>query len=76
MPGHQQEDDHRQQLVFAQPVAGLLGAALARMEGQIAIGTLLRRAPGLRLAVEPGALRWRPGLVLRGLKALPVAVAG
>jgi cytochrome P450 PksS len=53
-----------------------LGAALARMEGQIAIGTLLRRAPGLRLAVEPGALRWRPGLVLRGLKALPVSVAG
>jgi cytochrome P450 PksS len=53
-----------------------LGAALARMEGQIAIGTLLRRAPGLRLAVEPGALRWRPGLVLRGLKALPVAVGG
>jgi cytochrome P450 PksS len=51
-----------------------LGAALARMEGQIAISTLLRRAPGLRLAVEPAALRWRPGLVLRGLKALPVAV--
>jgi cytochrome P450 PksS len=53
-----------------------LGAALARMEGQIAISTLLRRAPGLRLAVEPVALRWRPGLVLRGLKALPVAVDG
>jgi cytochrome P450 PksS len=52
-----------------------LGAALARLEGQIAIGTLLRRAPGLRLAVEPGALRWRPGLVLRGLKALPVEVS-
>jgi len=52
-----------------------LGAALARVEGQVAIGTLLRRAPGLRLAVEPGALRWRPGLVLRGLRALPVAVA-
>jgi cytochrome P450 PksS len=49
-----------------------LGAALARMEGQIAINTLLRRMPGLRLAVEPGALRWRPGLVLRGLTALPV----
>jgi cytochrome P450 PksS len=51
-----------------------LGATLARMEGQIAINTLLRRMPGLRLAVEPGALRWRPGLVLRGLTALPVAV--
>jgi cytochrome P450 PksS len=53
-----------------------LGAALARMEGQIALATLLRRAPGLRLAVDPGALRWRPGLVLRGLKALPVAFDG
>jgi cytochrome P450 PksS len=53
-----------------------LGAALARLEGQIAITTLLRRAPDLRLAVDPGELRWRPGLVLRGLKALPVAVAG
>src|SRR5262249_45887561 len=51
-----------------------LGAALARMEGQIALATLLRRAPGLRLAVEPWALRWRPGLVLRGLEGLPVAV--
>jgi cytochrome P450 len=53
-----------------------LGAALARLEGQIAITTLLRRAPGLRLAVPPGELRWRPGLVLRGLKALPVSLAG
>jgi cytochrome P450 PksS len=51
-----------------------LGAALARMEGQIALAMLLRRAPGLRLAVEPRALRWRPGLVLRGLMALPVTL--
>jgi cytochrome P450 PksS len=53
-----------------------LGAPLARLEGQIAIGTLLRRAPGLRLAVAPGALRWRGGLLLRGLAALPVAFDG
>jgi cytochrome P450 len=52
-----------------------LGAALARLEGQVAIGTLLRRAALLRPAVEPGSLRWRRGLVLRGLEALPVAVA-
>jgi cytochrome P450 len=38
------------------------------------LATLLRRASGLRLAVEPRALRWRPGLVLRGLEGLPVAV--
>src|SRR5262249_16317602 len=50
-----------------------LGAALARMEGQIALATLLRRAPGLRLAVEPRALRWRPGLGLRGRGGPPGA---
>jgi cytochrome P450 PksS len=49
-----------------------LGAALARLEGQIAINTLLRRAWPLRLAVAPERLRWRRGLVLRGLQALPV----
>jgi cytochrome P450 PksS len=50
-----------------------LGAPLARLEGQIAINTLLRRAPALRLAVAPDGLRWRRGLILRGLEALPVA---
>src|SRR5205807_6820439 len=49
-----------------------LGAPLARLEGQIAINQLLRRLPGLRLAVAPQLLRWRRGLVLRGLAALPV----
>jgi cytochrome P450 PksS len=52
-----------------------LGATLARLEGQIAINTLLRRAPSLRLAVEPRALPWRAGLILRGLKSLPVAAS-
>jgi cytochrome P450 len=51
-----------------------LGAPLARVEGQIAIGTLLRRAPGLRLAVAPDRLCWRGGLILRGLEALPVSL--
>jgi cytochrome P450 len=49
-----------------------LGAPLARLEGQIAIGTLLNRLPDLRLAGAPGSLRWRRGLVLRGLEMLPV----
>ncbi|PYV19413.1 MAG: cytochrome P450 [Acidobacteria bacterium] len=46
------------------------GAPLARIEGQIAIKTLLRRLPGLSL--EPGRLVWRTNLGLRGLTALPV----
>jgi cytochrome P450 len=62
-------------LAFGQGIHFCLGAPLARLEGQIAIATLLRRIPDLRLAVEPLALRWRPGLVLRGLKSLPVAFA-
>ena len=63
-------------LAFGMGVHYCLGAPLARLEGQIAINTLLRRAPDLRLAVAPAALRWRPGLFLRGLKALPVELGG
>jgi cytochrome P450 len=60
-------------LAFGQGVHFCLGAPLARLEGQIAINTLLRRVPDLRLAVPAQALRRRPGLVLHGLKSLPVA---
>ena len=51
-----------------------LGAPLARLEGQVAIAALLRRAAEFRAAVPPGALRWRRGLVLRGVESLPVTV--
>jgi cytochrome P450 len=48
-----------------------LGAPLARVEGQIALGTLLRRIPDL--ALQTGAtLDWRESSALRGLKRLPV----
>lgn len=46
-----------------------LGAALARLEAQIAFNTLLRRLPRLQLATE--SVTWRPGFPLRGLQALP-----
>ena len=51
-----------------------LGASLARLEGEIAISTLLRLFPNLRLAKSPHELRWRPGLLLHGLQSLPVAL--
>jgi cytochrome P450 len=47
-----------------------LGAPLARLEGQVALGTLARRLPALALATD--AVEWRESQVLRGLKALPV----
>jgi cytochrome P450 len=50
------------------------GAPLARIEGQIAFPTLLRRLSNL--ALEPGPLVWRQNLGLRGLAALPVTFAG
>jgi cytochrome P450 len=59
-------------LAFGKGIHFCLGAPLARMEGQIAINTLLRRMPELRLADSPESLTWRPGMVLRGLKGLPV----
>ena len=59
-------------LAFGQGIHFCLGASLARLEGQTAINTLLAGTRDLQLAVDPTALRWRSGLVLRGLKALPV----
>lgn len=50
-----------------------LGAPLARLEAEIALGTLLRRLPGLRLAVPVEELRWRLVPLFRSLVALPVA---
>jgi cytochrome P450 len=49
-----------------------LGAPLARLEGRTAIRALLGRLPDIRLAVDPGELRWRGGLIMRGLRSLPV----
>ncbi len=46
------------------------GAPLGRLEGQMALTTLLTRMPHLRL--EPGPLTWRENLGLRGLTTLPV----
>jgi len=49
-----------------------LGASLARLEARIALTTLFRRWPGVRLAQPADSLRWRPAVPLRGLVALPV----
>ena len=50
-----------------------LGAPLARLEAEIALTTLLRRLPNLRLDTEPEALTRRPIPLFRSLVALPVA---
>jgi cytochrome P450 len=59
-------------LSFGGGIHFCLGAQLARIEAEIAISTLLRRLPNLRLddAENP---EWRPTFVLRGLKRLPAS---
>jgi len=58
-------------LSFGHGIHFCLGAPLARIEGQIAIGTLLARLPGIVLDEGPGPLRWHGGF-LRGPASLPV----
>ncbi|WP_232667659.1 cytochrome P450 [Pseudonocardia sp. TRM90224] len=64
-----------QHLTFGTGSHFCLGAALGRMEVEIAIATLLRRFPHLRPAVEIDELPWRHERINCGLKAFPVAWA-
>ncbi len=59
-------------VAFAHGIHFCLGAALARLEGQLAIATLVRRFPALRLEIEEPERM--PSIVFRGLTALPVAL--
>jgi cytochrome P450 len=60
-------------LAFGRGSHYCLGAPLARVEAEIALTTLLRRLPGLRLAMDPEELYWRPVPLFRSLAELRVA---
>jgi cytochrome P450 len=62
-------------LAFGHGVHHCLGAPLARMEAEVALGALLARFPRISLAVSPEELRWRPVSLMNGLESLPVRLA-
>lgn len=59
-------------LAFGKGIHLCLGAPLARLEGEIAINTLLRRFPNMQLQTDVNELEWRPGMIVRGVKEIPV----
>ncbi|MCF3147336.1 cytochrome P450 family protein [Streptomyces platensis] len=63
-------------LAFGHGIHFCPGAALARIELQVALGTLLRRLPELRLAVPEDQLAWTPAVLARGVGRLPVTYGG
>jgi cytochrome P450 len=62
--------DEGSSLSFSHGIHFCLGAPLARIEAQIALPALLQRFPNLKLATE--RVEWGEGIILRGLKSLPV----
>ncbi|PRX48539.1 cytochrome P450 [Prauserella shujinwangii] len=59
-------------LAFGHGIHFCVGAPLARLEAEVAVGRLLERFPALRLAAEPDTLRWRDSSLIHGLETLPV----
>ncbi|MFJ8038960.1 cytochrome P450 [Kitasatospora sp. NPDC096147] len=62
----------RRHLAFGFGVHQCLGQPLARFELRIALSTLLRRLPTLRLAVPFEELKYRDSSAIHGLQELPV----
>ncbi|MEH7120477.1 cytochrome P450 [Neobacillus vireti] len=59
-------------IAFGKGVHYCLGAPLARLEGEIAINTLLKRMPELRLKSDQSLIEWRTGMIIRGVKEIPL----
>jgi cytochrome P450 len=67
-------DRHHRHIAFGSGPHTCIGAALARLEGHVALTTLFRRFPDLRLAVAPDELDWWPSPIMRSLYTLPVTL--
>jgi cytochrome P450 len=66
--------DNHQNIAFGFGLHFCSGAALARIEGQIALRALLDRGPSIDLLCPPHELTWNSSFGFRGLQALPIAI--
>ncbi|MFI5807121.1 cytochrome P450 [Streptomyces sp. NPDC051561] len=64
--------DARGHIAFGHGIHFCLGAPLARVEGRVALRTLLERFPELAADGSPDAGPWIPGELIRGVRKLPV----
>jgi cytochrome P450 len=64
-------EDANRHVAFGKGIHVCLGAPLARVEGQAAFETLIRRYPDLRLAVPADEIQWG-GSFLRGFRQVPL----
>ena len=64
--------EHNPHLALGQGAHFCLGAQLAKIEGEIALGAILRRFPDFRGPVDPPA--WRRSAILRGPTTLPLQI--
>ena len=64
--------DPNKHIAFGNGIHYCLGAPLARLEGEIAIKTLVRRLPNLELNAPVESLTWNESILIHGMNALPV----
>ena len=62
-------------LAFGHGIHYCIGAPLAKLTLETALGRLITRFPQLRLAVPPAELRWKTSTLVHGLEALPVQIS-
>ena len=66
--------EQKSHVAFGEGLHFCIGAPLARLEGAIAIGEMLRRFPELRLSEPEPKLTYKGSFALRGLSSLPMSI--
>jgi len=64
--------DSSKHLAFGKGIHACLGAPLARLEGEIAISSFFKRYPNAQLNIDRDDLEWRGGMIVRGVRKLPL----